>query len=155
MCILWIWKKRRENSRSGKRIVTDFVRPYALEGDVPTAAHNPNCSGTLNAVSRYLQNEHSETMLNKTAVLSELEFSEEQNPFHWVLKSLKIKYLFSFYQSIILQNYTWNYLQICIFSSKIPSFLTHFTFSDWSFSFETQNLPHWKWHQSNVLYWKC
>lgn len=52
MCVLWIWKKRRENSRSDKRIVTNFVRPHALKGDVLSAAHNPNCSGTLNAVSR-------------------------------------------------------------------------------------------------------
>lgn len=78
--VRWIWKKRRENSRT----VTSLVRPHVLKGDVLCVAHNPNCSGTLNAVSRYLQNEQSGTMLNKAeGVLSELELSEEQIPVSW------------------------------------------------------------------------
>lgn len=72
---------RRENSRSGKRLVTSFVRPHVLKGDVLCIVHNPNYSETLNAVSMYLQNEHGVTMFNKAeGELSELELSEEQKP---------------------------------------------------------------------------
>lgn len=44
--------------------------------------HNPNYSGTLNAVSMYLQNEQGVTMLNKAeGELSKLELSEEQKSY--------------------------------------------------------------------------
>lgn len=123
MCVLRFWEKGK--FQEGKKTVMIFVRPHALEGDVWCVAHNPNCSGTLNAVSRYLQNEQqndveqSRMSIVRTGILWRTRRScvfcglphsgklaaalccDYFTVFHGVLKSLRMKYSYSFYQSII------------------------------------------------------
>lgn len=92
-------EKEKRKYQKWQKDCHKFVRPYALEGDMLCVAHNPNCSGTLNMVKVFEKLAEWSNAEQRQELLS--EHKKNKMPLHGVWKSLKIRYLLLFYQSIV------------------------------------------------------
>lgn len=149
MCELWIWKKRKY--QEGQKDCHKFVRPHALEGDVLCAAHNPNCSGTLNMAKVFAKWADWNSVEQRQELLSQLEVYEEQNPASWGFEVFE-DHIFIFVLSKHSLLKLYKTACKCEFSDpKFQVFLLISLCLSGVSVLEIQNLPHWKWQQSNVL----